>query len=35
MGTGLVSSFISRISSLRTTKQVIGMLLVLVAIISV
>jgi sulfite exporter TauE/SafE len=35
MGVGLVSSFISRISSLRTTKQVIGMLLVLVAIISV
>jgi len=35
VGTGLVSSFISRISSLRTTKQVVGMLLVLVAIISV
>ncbi len=35
MGTGLVSSFISRISSLHTTKQVVGMLLVLVAIISV
>jgi sulfite exporter TauE/SafE len=35
MGTGLVSSFISRISSLHTTKQVIGMLLVLVAIISI
>ncbi|MCF7970463.1 MAG: sulfite exporter TauE/SafE family protein [Methylococcaceae bacterium] len=34
IGTGLVSSFISRISSLRTTKQIIGMLLVLVAIIS-
>jgi len=34
MGTGLVSSFISRISSLRKTKQIIGMLLVLVAMIS-
>ncbi|BCG64578.1 MAG: hypothetical protein methR_P2362 [Methyloprofundus sp.] len=35
MGTGMVSTFISRISKLHTTKQVIGMLLVLVAIFSV
>lgn len=35
MGTGLVSSFISHLSSLKTTKQVIGMLLVLVAIFNV
>ncbi len=35
MGTGMVSSFISRISKLHTTKQVIGMLLVLVAIFSI
>ncbi|WP_428353544.1 sulfite exporter TauE/SafE family protein [Methyloprofundus sp.] len=34
MGLGMVSSFITRLSSMQTTKQVIGMLLVLVAIIS-
>ncbi len=35
MGTGMVSSFITRLSGLKTTKQIIGMLLVLVAIISI
>lgn len=35
MGMGMVSTFISRLSKLHTTKQVIGMLLVLIAIISV
>jgi len=34
MRTGMVSSFISRLSSLKITKQVVGMLLVLVAVIS-
>ncbi len=34
MGTGMVSSFISRLSSLKTSKQIVGMLLVLVAIMS-
>ncbi|MCK5871050.1 MAG: sulfite exporter TauE/SafE family protein, partial [Methyloprofundus sp.] len=35
MGTGMVSTFITRLSSLQVTKQIIGMLLVFVAIISV
>lgn len=35
VGTGLVSTFISRISNLRIAKQVVGMLLVFVAILSV
>jgi len=35
MGSGIVSSFITRLTSLQTTKQVVGMLLVLVAIYSV
>lgn len=34
MGLGMVGSFITRLSSLQTTKKVIGMLLVLVAVIS-
>ena len=34
-GTGMMSSFITRLSNLQTTKRIIGMLLVLVAIISV
>ena len=34
LGTGMVSSFISRISRLHTAKQVIGMLLVIIAVIS-
>lgn len=34
MSLGMVSSFITRLSSLQTTKQIIGMLLVVVAIIS-
>ena len=34
-GTGIVSTFITRINNLRATKQVVGMLLVFVAIISV
>lgn len=33
-GSGMVSSFITRLSNLQTTKQIIGMLLVLVAIFS-
>ena len=35
MGMGMVSTFISRLSKLHTTKQVIGMLLVFIAIMSV
>jgi sulfite exporter TauE/SafE len=35
LGTGMVSSFISRLSKLQTTKQIIGISLVLIAIISV
>lgn len=34
LGTGMVSSFISRISRLHTAKQVIGMLLVVIAVIN-
>ena len=34
MGSGIVSSFITRLTSLQKTKQVVGMLLVLVAIYS-
>ncbi len=34
-GTGIVSTFITRINNLRTTKQIVGLLLVLTAILSV
>jgi len=34
LGTGMVSSFITRISNLHTAKQVIGMLLVAIAVLS-
>jgi len=35
MGSGIVSTFITRLTGLQTTKQIVGMLLVLIAIMSV